>query len=115
MRRNVRFRDVRRDYHGPARAGEIGPRVRLRDAQQFRFSRYADPVYPPLADAARIQGAVALELSVDADSGTVTAANAVSGHMLLAPAAVRAAMQWRFVPPVARTVTVVVEFALGCE
>jgi TonB family protein len=58
-----------------------------------------DPVYPPQAAAARVAGSVFVEVTVD-ESGTVTAARAVSGHPLLKDAAVEAARGWSFTPTV---------------
>jgi TonB family protein len=55
------------------------------------------PVYPPIAKAARAQGAVTVQIIVD-EEGYVISANAVSGHPLLQQAAVFAARQARFSP-----------------
>ena len=55
------------------------------------------PIYPPEARAARIGGSVTVQITVD-EYGAVTAARAVSGHALLQPASVNAAMQARFSP-----------------
>lgn len=55
------------------------------------------PVYPPIARAARAQGTVVVQILVD-EEGYVIAANAVSGHPLLQQAAVVAARQARFTP-----------------
>lgn len=55
------------------------------------------PVYPPIARAARAQGTVTVQILVD-EEGYVIAANAVSGHPLLQQAAVAAARQARFTP-----------------
>lgn len=56
-----------------------------------------EPVYPPLAKAARVTGSVVVELTIDED-GDVTAAHAVSGHPLLKDSAVAAARAWKFSP-----------------
>jgi TonB family protein len=55
------------------------------------------PTYPPLARAARAEGAVVVRVMVDED-GDVTSAQAVSGHPLLRQAAVSAARRATFVP-----------------
>ena len=55
------------------------------------------PVYPPIAKAARAQGTVVVQILVD-EEGYVIAATAVSGHPLLQQAAVAAARQARFTP-----------------
>ena len=55
------------------------------------------PVYPPIARAARASGTVTVQIVVD-ESGQVISANAVSGHQLLRKAAEEAARQARFTP-----------------
>jgi TonB family protein len=55
------------------------------------------PPYPAIAKAARAQGTVTVQITVDED-GDVTAATAVSGHPLLQQAAVQAARQAKFSP-----------------
>ncbi|MBV9925090.1 MAG: TonB family protein [Acidobacteria bacterium] len=55
------------------------------------------PMYPPIAKAARAQGLVTVQVVVD-EEGYVIAAFAVSGHPLLQQAAVFAARQARFTP-----------------
>lgn len=55
------------------------------------------PVYPPIAKAARAQGVVTVQVLVSED-GKVMAAQAVSGHPLLRAAAVAAARQALFTP-----------------
>ena len=56
-----------------------------------------EAVYPPIAKAARAQGAVAVQIVVD-ENGDVVSAQAVSGHPLLQAAAVEAARQAKFTP-----------------
>jgi TonB family protein len=55
------------------------------------------PESPPLARAAKINGSVVVEVTLD-EEGAVTAARAISGHPLLKDAAINAARQWRFNP-----------------
>ena len=55
------------------------------------------PVYPPLARQARIQGAVVLRIVIN-PLGEVRDAQLVSGHPMLAPAAVEAVRKWRYIP-----------------
>jgi protein TonB len=62
-------------------------------------TRRVEPPYPPLARAARVEGAVVVELTID-ERGSVTSARALSGHPLLKDAAVNAARQWTFKPTV---------------
>jgi protein TonB len=56
-----------------------------------------NPVYPPLAKQARIQGTVRLE-GVIAKDGRMEQLRLISGHPLLAPAALAAVKQWRYRP-----------------
>lgn len=55
------------------------------------------PKYPPIAIAARAQGVVVVQVTVDEEGYTISA-QAVSGHPLLQQAAVHAARQVRFAP-----------------
>lgn len=56
-----------------------------------------EPIYPPLAKAARISGSVVVEVTID-EQGGIISARAASGHPLLKDAAVTAAQEWRFSP-----------------
>jgi len=55
------------------------------------------PDYPQLAKMARIQGVVRLEAIISKD-GTIQDLKLVSGHPLLAKAALDAVKQWRYQP-----------------
>jgi periplasmic protein TonB len=55
------------------------------------------PVYPPIARAGRIQGAVVLR-AIISKVGTIENLQALSGHPLLIPAAIDAVKQWRYRP-----------------
>ena len=55
------------------------------------------PVYPPVARAAKAEGRVTVEVTVN-EEGKVESARAVDGHPLLREAAVDAARQWEFAP-----------------
>jgi periplasmic protein TonB len=74
------------------------------------------PVYPPLAKQARIQGVVILEAIIGRD-GAVTEVKVISGHPLLQQAAIDAVSQWKYKPtllngePVEVVTTVTVNFA----
>ena len=59
--------------------------------------RKTQPPYPPIAKAARAQGAVQVAVTIS-EEGRVVSAEAVSGHPLLREAAVAAARQWTFKP-----------------
>lgn len=69
------------------------------------------PAYPPIAKAARAQGAVQVAVDIDED-GNVISASAVSGHPLLREAAVQAARQWKFRPTMLTGVPVKVQGVL---
>ena len=76
------------------------------------------PVYPPLARQARIQGSVVLQAEISKE-GTIQNLQLISGHAMLAPAAIDAVKQWRYKPyllngePVAVETQVVVNFSLS--
>ena len=57
------------------------------------------PNYPRMATQIRLQGTVAVQVLID-ETGKVVSAKAVSGHPLLVPEAVRAAMGARFSPTI---------------
>jgi protein TonB len=56
------------------------------------------PVTPAIARAAKIQGAVILEITIGAD-GTVTDAKILRSIPLLDQAAIDAVRQWQYEPP----------------
>src|SRR6202171_772299 len=76
------------------------------------------PNYPQLAKQARIQGTVVLQAEISKD-GTIQNLQLISGHPMLAPAAIEAVRQWRYKPyllngePVAVETQVVVNFSLS--
>ncbi|HUN87326.1 MAG TPA: energy transducer TonB [Terriglobales bacterium] len=55
------------------------------------------PPYPPLARAARVQGSVVLQAVIGKD-GNIQNLKLVSGHPMLAPAAIEAVKQWKYKP-----------------
>jgi protein TonB len=71
--------------------------VRSGGVIQGTATRRVNPVYPPLARAARVSGVVVVEVVVDR-TGAVTSARALQGHPLLREAAVAAATQWKWNP-----------------
>ena len=56
-----------------------------------------EPVFPPLALQARIQGVVILNVDI-ANDGSVQAVKVVTGHPLLVQAAIDAVKQWQYKP-----------------
>jgi periplasmic protein TonB len=77
-----------------------------------------DPVYPPIAIAARVEGVIILK-AIIAKDGTIQNLQVLSGPAMLAPAAVDAVKQWRYRPyllngePVEVETTVQVIFILS--
>jgi periplasmic protein TonB len=76
------------------------------------------PMYPPLARQARIQGTVLLQAEISKD-GTIENLRLISGHPMLAPSAIEAVKQWRYKPyflngePVAVETQITVNFTLA--
>src|SRR3984885_12016339 len=80
--------------------------------------RRVNPNYPPLARQARIQGTVILQAEIS-KTGEIQNLRLVSGHPMLAPAAIEAVKQWKYKPyllngePVEVETTVQVNFTLA--
>lgn len=76
------------------------------------------PMYPPLARQARIQGSVILQAEISKD-GSIENLRLISGHPMLAPSAIEAVKQWRYKPyflngePVAVETQITVNFTLA--
>jgi len=76
-----------------------------------------EPLYPPLAKSARVQGDVVLT-AIISTNGDIQNLQLVSGHPMLVPAALAAVKQWRYKPyllngqPVEVETTITVIFAL---
>lgn len=87
------------------------------DVQEPKLIYKVDPVYPPLAKAAHVQGEVILDVTVT-ENGEVAEVKVLRGHPLFDKAALDAVKRWRYSPtysngepvPVITTVTLV--FAL---
>ena len=77
-----------------------------------------DPIYPPLARQARIQGVVSLKVIVG-NTGDVEDVQLVTGHPMLAPAAIAAVKQWKYRPyllngePIRADIQVQINFTLS--
>jgi TonB family protein len=86
--------------------------------QEARLIQRREPVYPPLARQARIQGVVKLEAVIGPD-GRVEKVQAISGPPLLRQAAIDAVRQWVYEPsrlngqPVRTTTQIEINFTLG--
>ena len=57
----------------------------------------APPQYPQEAKDARIQGAVLMRVVIDKE-GNISNIQLISGHPVLAPAAIEAVKQWKYRP-----------------
>ncbi len=80
------------DKHQPSAPVHVGG-----DVQMAKLIRKIIPEYPPLARSARISGVVRL-IGVIAKDGTIQNLQLVSGHPLLARAAMDAVRQWVYKP-----------------
>jgi len=73
-------------------------RVRVSSGvQSGLLIRKVNPTYPPLARQARIQGVVILQAQISKD-GNIENLQLISGHPMLAPAAIEAVKQWKYKP-----------------
>jgi periplasmic protein TonB len=79
--------------------------------------KHVNPVYPPIAQSARVQGVVILEATIGPD-GAVKDAKVLRSIPLLDASALDAVRQWQFTPtllngvPVPVIMTVTVQFTL---
>jgi TonB family protein len=103
----------------PPAPGQAASRIRVGgNVLAANLVSKVDPVYPPMAKQARIQGVVVLEAQISKE-GKVENLQVVSGHPLLIQAAIDAVKQWEYTPvqlngeamDVVSTITV--NFALG--
>lgn len=84
----------------PVAVPKVATPQRVRVSQgvtQGLLIRKVQPAYPPLARQARIQGSVQLQAEISKD-GTIENLRLISGHPMLAPAAIEAVKQWRYKP-----------------
>jgi len=99
----------------------VPQRIRVsQGVTQGLLIKKVQPVYPPLARQARIQGNVLLQAEISTE-GTIENLHLISGHPMLAPAAIEAVKQWRYKPyilngepvPVETQITVIFSLAGG--
>ena len=84
----------------------------LLHADTRKATKTAPPAYPALAAKMRVEGTVKVEAVIN-EVGAVEDAKVISGHALLAPAALEAVKKWRYEPGAAKSVqTVNVDFVL---
>src|ERR1700730_6039858 len=84
----------------PVAVPKVATPQRVRVSQgvtQGLVIRRVQPNYPPLARQARIQGTVLLQAEISKD-GTIQNLRLISGHPMLAPAAIEAVKQWKYKP-----------------
>jgi periplasmic protein TonB len=84
----------------PVAVPKVATPQRVRVSQgvtQGLLVRKIQPNYPPLARQARIQGSVLLQAEISKD-GTIENLHLISGHPMLAPAAIEAVKQWKYKP-----------------
>jgi protein TonB len=84
----------------PVAVPKVATPQRVRVSQgvsQGLLVRKVNPAYPPLARQARIQGTVVLHAQISKD-GTIQGLTLISGHPMLAPAAIDAVRQWKYKP-----------------
>jgi periplasmic protein TonB len=84
----------------PVAVPKVATPQRVRVSQgvtQGLLIRKIQPAYPPLARQARIQGSVLLQ-AVISKEGAIENLRLISGHPMLAPAALEAVKQWRYKP-----------------
>jgi protein TonB len=105
----------------PVAVPKVATPQRVRVSQgvsQGLLVRKVNPTYPPLARQARIQGTVVLRAVISKD-GSIENLTLVSGHPMLAPAAIDAVKQWKYRPyllngePVEVDTEVLVNFTLS--
>jgi len=84
----------------PVAVPKVATPQRVRVSQgvsQGLLVRKIQPNYPPLARQARIQGQVVLQAEISKD-GSIENLHLISGHPMLAPAAIDAVKQWKYKP-----------------
>ena len=102
----------------PAAPAPTAPSPRISHVMEGNLVRRVQPVYPPLAVQARIQGMVVLRAVISRE-GIIENLQVVSGHPMLIPAALEAVRRWHYRPyllngePVEVETQIMVNFTLG--
>ena len=102
------FEQHLKELHPMRIGGTIKAATKVRDVK---------PVYPPIAQQARVQGVVIVEALIDAN-GDVVDTRVLRSIPLLDSAALDAVQQWKYVPPLMNgapqpvIMTVTVSFAM---
>jgi TonB family protein len=93
----------------PSANGTPAQRVRVSSGvSQGLLIRKVNPTYPPEARQQNIEGRVVMKATIDRD-GNVSNVELISGHPLLAPAALEAVRQWKYQPYLLNGMPVVME------
>jgi len=96
----------------------ISRAIRTSSMLEGNLIRRVQPVYPPLARTAHIQGPVVVYALIS-KAGTMENVRAISGHPMLVQAALEAVSQWRYRPyilnsePIEVETQITVNFYLG--
>jgi protein TonB len=96
---------------GFAWAPEVKPRlerVKVSNLSEAQLIKKVEPIYPKIAIATGIHGEVKLH-AIIAKDGSIQSISVISGHPLLATAALEAVRQWRYHPYVLNKEPVEVE------
>ncbi len=102
----------------PTAANTAAPLRVLQAAAELQLARKVTPQYPPIARDGRIMGDVVLR-AVISKEGVITDLRLITGHPMLAPAAIKAVRQWQYKPyllngePVEVETLITVRFQLG--
>jgi len=81
----------------PIPAGDVQSAQHARNLQIGQLTKMVEPIYPPDARQARVEGTVKLHVMVGAD-GAIQSLEPVSGPESLAQAAMTAVREWRYSP-----------------
>jgi protein TonB len=96
----------------PVAPDQMGP-VRVAPGQGPGLIKRVEPIYPPMARAARVEGTVVIDAVINKDGSVSDVKVLQSANAMLEQSAVQAVRQWRFTPgPYAVVLTVTVHFTL---
>jgi protein TonB len=102
----------------PVHPVATAPAFRKSSLLEGNLIRKVPPVYPSLARSARIQGSVVVYALIS-KAGTIENLQVLSGHPMLAGAAIEAIRQWRYRPyilnnePIEVETQIIVTFSLA--
>jgi protein TonB len=102
----------------PKPKAPVGPQRIDGQVAEANLIRRIQPVYPPLAKSARVQGTVEFTATISKE-GNIENLQLVRGHPLLVNAAKEAVLQWKYRPtmlngsPVEVITDIIVNFTLS--